>query len=169
MLNLLDTMFIKRFCLPVNSNIDLYETGKNNISSCVCGHYNHIACILQGTDLSIKKLKILSFGVNQMGDEEGKNPGIHAEKDALNKLNNVKHKKNLTSINLLVIRVSKKNILQSSKPCNNCIETMKIFPNKKGYKIQYIYYSDGLGNIIKTNIATLENEEKHYSKFYRRK
>jgi len=45
---LLDTMFIKRFCLPVNTNIEKYEKGEENINSCMCGHYNHIACILKG-------------------------------------------------------------------------------------------------------------------------
>lgn len=46
--SILDKMFIKRFCLPVDSDIGLYENGKNNVSSCLCGHYNHVSCILQG-------------------------------------------------------------------------------------------------------------------------
>ena len=46
--NLIDTMFIKRFCLPSNIDLNLYEDGTLNIDSCLCGHYNHIACILQG-------------------------------------------------------------------------------------------------------------------------
>ena len=46
---LLDTMFIKRFCLPSDSDISSYESGNcNNISSCVCGNYNHVSCVLQG-------------------------------------------------------------------------------------------------------------------------
>ena len=45
---LLDTMFIKRFCLPSNSDLELYESGKRTISSCVCGNYNHVSCVLQG-------------------------------------------------------------------------------------------------------------------------
>jgi len=45
---LLDTMFIKRFCLPSGADIELYENGKQNISSCVCGNYNHVSCVLQG-------------------------------------------------------------------------------------------------------------------------
>ena len=48
MLNLLDNMFIKRFCLPTNTDIELYEKGKEIIPSCLCGHYNHVSCILQG-------------------------------------------------------------------------------------------------------------------------
>jgi hypothetical protein len=45
---LLDTMFIKRFCLPSNSDLELYENGKSTVSSCLCGNYNHISCVLQG-------------------------------------------------------------------------------------------------------------------------
>jgi hypothetical protein len=117
----------------------------------------------------LKKGRILSFGMNQMGDTDGKKPGIHAEHDALNKLQPLKCKRRLVSINILVIRLSMKNTLQSSKPCNNCIETMKKLPTKKGYKIQNIYYSDNEGNIIKTSLQNLENEEKHYSSYYRQK
>ena len=46
---LLDTMFIKRFCLPHDSDIESYENGIcNNISPCLCGNYNHVSCVLQG-------------------------------------------------------------------------------------------------------------------------
>lgn len=117
----------------------------------------------------LKKVKILSYGVNKMGDSEGINPGIHAEYDAIKKLVPLRKKKKLVSVNLLVIRLSGKNKLQSSKPCGNCIETMKILPEKKGYKIQNIYYSDSNENIIKTSLSNLDNEEKHYSKYYKHK
>ena len=105
-----------------------------------------------------------------MGDDAGKTPGIHAEHDALSKLINVKlkTKKQLEIINILVIRLSKKNNLQSSKPCINCINIMKTMPAKKGYKINEIYYSNGEGNIIQTTLDDLDNEEKHYSRFYRK-
>ena len=45
---LLDTMFLKRFCLPSDTDIELYENGKLNILPCVCGNYNHVSCVLQG-------------------------------------------------------------------------------------------------------------------------
>ena len=48
MFGLFDRLFIKRFCLPINSDISLYENGIENIDSCLCGHYNHVSCILQG-------------------------------------------------------------------------------------------------------------------------
>ena len=117
----------------------------------------------------LKKARILSYGVNKMGDSEGIIPGIHAEYDAIKKLPPLKRNKKLKNINLLVIRLSAKNQLQSSKPCNNCIDIMKTMPIKKGYKIQYIYYSDSNQNIVKTTLYNLDNEEKHYSKFYKNK
>ena len=165
--SLLDTMFIKRFCLPINTNIEKYENGEINVSSCVCGHYNHIACVFQGKDRYFKEARILSFGINMMGDSDGILPGIHAEHNALTKLKPLKIKKKLEQINILVIRLSKTNKIQSSKPCNNCIKVMETIPDKKGYKIQNIYYSDNEGNIIKTTLNSLKNEEHHYSRFYR--
>ena len=117
----------------------------------------------------MKKTKILSFGVNQSSNSDCITAEIHAEQDAINKLKPLKYKKKLESINILVIRLSSKNKLQSSKPCANCIESMKNNPTKKGYKIQNVYYSDSEGNIIKTNLVSLDNEEKHISGFYKLK
>jgi cytidine deaminase len=114
----------------------------------------------------LKKAKILSYGVNKMGDTKGLKPGIHAEHDAL--LNLIpNNKKKFKSINLLVIRISGKNKLQSSKPCNNCIQMMKRLSIKKGYRIQNVYYSDNNENIVKTTLYDLDNDEKHYSRYYR--
>ena len=47
-MSIFDTLFIKRFCLPANVDISLYEIGDAKITSCLCGNYNHAACILQG-------------------------------------------------------------------------------------------------------------------------
>ena len=115
------------------------------------------------------KVSILSFGFNQVGDVDGNVPGIHAEHAAINKLKPSYRKKRLQTINLLVIRISKNNKLQNSKPCTNCIQNMKILPEKKGYKIKNVYYSNNDGDIIKSNFQILEKEEQHLSRFYRRK
>ena len=104
-----------------------------------------------------------------MGDVYGNEAGIHAEHDAINKLKPLKRNKKFEPINILVIRFSKNNKLQNSKPCANCIQTMKILPERKGYRIKNIYYSNDSGNIVKTNLKNLENEDLHYSGFYRRK
>jgi hypothetical protein len=50
MSRILDTMFMKRFCLPSNVDISSYESGESKISSCLCGNFNHVACILEGKD-----------------------------------------------------------------------------------------------------------------------
>ena len=117
----------------------------------------------------LKKARVLSYGVNKMGDSVGLMPGIHAEYDAIAKLIRLRKRKKLKNVNLLVIRLSGKNKLQSSKPCSNCIDAMKILPEKKGYKIQNIYYSDSEGNIVRTTLSNLDNEEKHFSKYYKHK
>lgn len=48
MSSLFDKLFIKRFCLPVNSDISLYENGIQSINPSLCNHYNHVSCVLQG-------------------------------------------------------------------------------------------------------------------------
>jgi ribosomal protein L28 len=115
------------------------------------------------------KLNILSFGFNKLGDIHGNKIGVHAEHDAINNLKPLRRNKRLQNINMLVIRISKNNKIQSSKPCANCIEHIKNLPGKKGYKIKHIYYSNDDGEIIRSNIKSLENGELHYSKFYRNK
>ena len=44
---------------------------------------------------------------------------------------------------------------------------MESIPEKKGYKIQNIYYSNSDGDIVKTNLANLKNDDQHYSRYYR--
>ena len=46
---------------------------------------------------------------------------------------------------------------------------MKTLPMKLGYKIQEVYYSDNNGKIVNTTLRNLENEEKHYSRYYKQK
>lgn len=123
----------------------------------------------KGKNGILKKANILSFGFNKMGDINGSQAGTHAEHDAINKLKPLEKKKHLEGINMLVIRLSKNNRLQNSKPCANCIRMMRILPEKKGYKIRNIYYSNDNGEIVKSSLKSLENEEQHYSRFYRQK
>lgn len=163
---LLETMYIKRFCLPCNLDISNSKY-INKFNNCIHSEYNHIACVFQGKISNVKnKFNILSFGINKYSDSEGKKPSIHAEYDAISKLVPLKKKKKLQTIDILVIRVSRINNIQMSKPCFNCIQIMKTMPEKKGYKINNIYYSNNDGDIIKTNLNYLDNTEYHYSKFY---
>lgn len=170
MAHVLDMLFIKRFCLPSNIDIQSYETGKSKITSCLCGNYNHASCLLDGYkgNDSLDKANILSIGYNTMGDIYGNVPGVHAERDAINKLKPLSRRKRLQPVNMLVIRLTTQNKLQNSKPCANCIREMRLLPEKKGYRIKYIYYSNNHGDIIKRSLDNLENDELHYSRFFRR-
>jgi ribosomal protein L34E len=110
---------------------------------------------------------VLCFGLNTLGNIEGTVPGVHAEHDAILKLRPLKRKKKLMPINMLVVRLSKINKLQSSKPCHNCIHMMKTLAPMRGYSIKNVYHSNKDGEIIKTNLSELGSEEKHISKYYR--
>ena len=60
--SLLDSMFLKRFCLPSNINI---KDDEYTINKCLCGTSNHIACIFKvKTSSNINKTRILNFGIN---------------------------------------------------------------------------------------------------------
>lgn len=94
----------------------------------------------------------------------------HAEHDAIEKLikRNRKRRKYLINVDIIVIRFNKNNKLTSSKPCVHCIHRMLTMPEKYGYKINNIYYSDENGNIIKTKINELIKDDKlHMSKYFR--
>jgi len=164
MITLIDKMFIKRFCLP--SNIDIHSTVcKERMLPCICDRYNHVACILDGKICS-SKVNILSYGINTFSIDD--TAGRHAEYSAIQKLDVLPKKKRLKSVNLFVIRLSGNRKIQFSKPCAHCIHIMKTYPPKKGYQIKDILYSDINGNIVKTNLCELDNEEtKHYSYSYR--
>jgi hypothetical protein len=166
--DIINTLFIKRFCLPSDIDIKSYESGENNVPSCLCGNFNHACAIFYKENSLSKNVNILSFGFNNVGNILENEPGIHAEHDAILKLKPLERKKHLVCINLLVIRITKRNKTQLSKPCVNCIKKMKYLPEKKGYKIKNIYYSNENGDIVKSNITKLENEELHYSRFFRK-
>lgn len=122
----------------------------------------------KGKNVNFKKTNILTYGFNMDGNISLNSPGIHAEQDAINKLKPLKRKKHLQNINILVVRFSKNNKLQNSKPCANCIKIMKSLPEKKGYRIKNIYYSNENGEILKNSLLNLEKEELHYSRFFRK-
>lgn len=46
---LLNKMFAKRFGLPADADVENYKCDNNtSVTSCLCGNYNHVACILKG-------------------------------------------------------------------------------------------------------------------------
>ena len=102
---------------------------------------------------NVTKLGKLSIGMNYYSNNV--NQSIHAERSAID---NLPSQKKISNINILVIRFSKTGKICMSKPCCNCINFMSTYPSKKGYNIKKIYYSDENGNIVKTNLYKLKNQ-----------
>jgi hypothetical protein len=109
----------------------------------------------------------LTYGVNKYADVGGLKPTIHAEQDAINRLPILPKKKTLANINILVIRISKSGKLGTSKPCEKCIYAMKMLPERRGYRIKNVYYSNVEGNILQTTIRKLESEEMHVTRYWK--
>jgi hypothetical protein len=86
---------------------------------------------------------------------------VHAEVDALNKLKGNRSGKRI-GINMVVVRLTKNYVLQTSKPCDQCIKKMREIPERKGYRLMDVYYSDGANKIEKMRLRDLEKEEDKY-------
>lgn len=59
----------------------------------------------------------------------------------------------LNRIDILVFRLSD-NELKNSKPCSECVKTMKEL------KIRKIYYTDDTGNLVFEKISNIENSHQ---------
>jgi cytidine deaminase len=53
-----------------------------------------------------------------------------------------------------------------SKPCAHCLAIMCTLPQKKGYKINNIFYTDQNGTIEKKKLGELLNDDLHISRMY---
>lgn len=63
-----------------------------------------------------------------------------------------------------MVRVNKSSTrLANSRPCWHCLVMMNTLAPKKGYRIRKIYYSDTDGNIIKSSLQQLLDEERYIS------
>jgi deoxycytidylate deaminase len=138
---------------------------KNHSYCTLSGNSHHFSIIFRG-NLSNKTpiKKILSRGENKFIN----NRSLHAEIDAIYKLNNLlKKKKNkIDSVNMLVIKVKRDGTISNSSPCINCLKKMTECPI--GYKINKIYYSTNDQNINCEKLIDLINADKlHVSAYYR--
>jgi cytidine deaminase len=113
-------------------------------------------------------LKILSYGKNHYSIPSKFEKTTHAEVDAINKLKPRNKTNNIKSVNICIIKTSKTGKLGNSKPCFNCIVNMIELPPKKGYKIEWVYFSTKTGTIDKYKLSKLfETGNYHVSSFYR--
>ena len=88
----------------------------------------------------------------------------HAEIDAINHLPPQPNKHKLIKIDLLVIRTTNHANIRMSKPCYHCIIQMHTLPQKKGYLINNIYYSNENGIINKTTLPKIIKEDIYISR-----
>lgn len=47
---LLENLYKKRFCIPTQDSVKDYERGAKQVNECLCGNYNHVACIIKGKE-----------------------------------------------------------------------------------------------------------------------
>jgi cytidine deaminase len=91
---------------------------------------------------------------------------IHAEHNCINKL--PKNDGRIKNVSILIIRTNKLGELISSKPCMHCIYKMNEAV-KMGYRITNVYYSDKNGEIVKTSLSKLNQEDnKHVCGYFKR-
>jgi cytidine deaminase len=154
--NLTNTLILKR--LNLNPNCDCNRLHVDET-------YRHAAAIFCGTTYP---LKILSYGINNHSIPSKFQKTTHAEVDAINKLKPRTKTNNIKSVNIYIIKTSKTGKLGNSKPCFNCMLNMVELPPKKGYKIEWVYFSTKNGTIDKYKLSQLfEMGNYHVSSFYR--
>ena len=112
--------------------------------------------------------KVLSYGINSYDNTRGVG-SMHAEANAIMNLpSRPRNRKHLSKVNILVIRTSQTGKLGNSKPCIKCILDMINIPQKKGYIIKNILYSNENGLIETTTLDRIVSEGNfHISRFYR--
>lgn len=164
----IQSLSIKRLCLPSETNYHYLRSGKIKNSCCCDGNSNHIAVCFNGKfSKKVNSLKILSYGTN-IYDYSCGLKSKHAEVTAINNLpSQSKNKKNPTKINILVLRVSTTGKLGISKPCFHCILNMNSLPTR-GYIIKDILYSNENEEIVKTSLNKIISEGNfHITKYYK--
>ncbi len=136
--------------------------GRTDEGTCTCSNggkmHLHMAMAFEDTGSHIVPL---SFGQNMARDKVS----YHAEHNAIMKLKNRDTKK-LMPINIFVLKTSITGLIGMSKPCAHCLAIMSTLPQKKGYRIANVLYTNSDGNIEKKKLSELMTEELHFSKLY---
>lgn len=105
----------------------------------------YMCCLILNNNMS----KIYSIGINKYEIDKN-HKTIHAEIDAIIKLNH--NKKKTERINIIVLTTNKKgDKLIKSECCNNCIHSLFIMSSKKNYIINKIYYMNDKSELTNIN------------------
>jgi len=113
-------------------------------------------------------LNVLAYGINNYQVNSGLCRTTHVEGDAINNLKPRRDKKHLKVVDICVIKTSKTGKLGYSRPCLNCMLAMEINAPKKGYRIDWVYFTTMDGNIERHKLTHLiQSGEYHLSSFYK--
>lgn len=118
---------------------------------------------------------ICTLGINDSfrNARKGSRFKIHAEMDAVDKLNfsreiKKRKKREILVIDLFVIRANKDGKLKNSKPCQQCLNYIDQRRKLIGFKINNIYYSDENSCIVCHKFDDLLNKDDQYiSRYFR--
>ena len=163
---LVNELCLRRLCMRTDTDIELVKSGSIKTLFPELGHSKHCACIYKKKGSAFK---ILSVGLNLYNNSWGYGT-THAEIDAINKLPpRPNYKKNLKRVNILVIKTSSCGEVTISKPCIKCVINMMTLPQKRGYIIKNVSYSNFNGSIIIKPLKyfTDDDEKIYVSKFYK--
>lgn len=131
--------------------------------------YTHMAAVVGPNN------KICTRGINDSyrSPRNGSEFKIHAEMDAVDKLNFAREikkrkKREILVVDLFVIRANKNGELKNSKPCQQCLNYINQRRKLIGFKINYIYYSNENSDIICSKFSDLLSEDdKFISRYFR--
>jgi len=140
----------------IPKKVSLYKI--NNIVNILIKIAKNSAVNQRHSAALIKGDEIYNIGFNKYCSN-AKYSTVHAEIDALLTFNK-KYIKGIKGMDIIIIRIggyskSDKINLKISRPCNNCIDTLRKFDIRK------VYYSDEYGNIVYENLKDMQ--KKHTS------
>jgi len=134
----------------------------HNMDGCPCINMEknnlHIAMVFEESGANVIPL---SFGQNW----SKMTINYHAEHSAIRKLKNRDAKK-LHSVNIFVLKTTLAGTIGSSSPCAHCLAIMSTLAVKKGYKINYVYYTNSNRQIEKKKLSDLLQETPYLSRYY---
>jgi cytidine deaminase len=131
---------------------DIINELKNKSANRMCT--NHFAVIFRHNRLRWSEK--LAFAMNSTVQQYGKCT-THAEENALDKYVYGGKK---AKIDILVVRLTKNNVLGLARPCKKCVNLMSLIKSTGKAIIKDIYYSLNNGDIQKEKFCEFINSDK---------
>ena len=158
---------IPRSVSPITSRLhndlicNMNEIIRRRCGSCMCERNMHMHGAITFIDSGSKIIPI-TYGENIIRDTD---KSIHAGHNAILKLPQ-RYSRKLLQINIFVIKTTLHGVVGMSKPCAHCLTIMTTLPQKLGYRIANIFYTNRAGDIEKKKLNELLGEDMHVSKLF---